>query len=71
MKGPNMIIDAHGHASGEYVTLEKILEKLNTNHIEKVILFPGEIGNDKVDHIPDTNVSFVQQARKLAKTLKN
>jgi predicted TIM-barrel fold metal-dependent hydrolase len=54
MKGPNMIIDAHGHASGEYVTLEKILEKLNTNHIEKVILFPGEIGNDKVDHIPDT-----------------
>jgi hypothetical protein len=54
MKGPSMIIDAHGHASGEYVTLEKILEKLNANRIEKVVLFPGEIGNDKVDHIPDS-----------------
>jgi len=49
----SMIIDAHGHASGEYVTLETILTKMDKNQIEKVILFPGEIGNDKVDNLPD------------------
>jgi hypothetical protein len=48
-----MIIDAHGHACGEYVTLETMLRKLDENHIDKVILFPGETGNEKIDFIPD------------------
>jgi uncharacterized protein len=48
-----MIIDAHGHACGEYVTLEKMLRKLDENHINRVILFPGETGNEKIDSIPD------------------
>ena len=48
-----MIIDAHGHACGEYVTLEKIISKLAQNKIDKVILFPGEIGKAKMDNVPD------------------
>jgi predicted TIM-barrel fold metal-dependent hydrolase len=49
-----MIIDSHGHSCGEYVTLEKLLAKLDKNHIDKVVLFPGEIGNEKIDKIPDS-----------------
>jgi hypothetical protein len=52
-EGKTMIIDGHGHACGEYVTLEKIEAKLNKNKINKVVLFPGEIGSDKIDTIPD------------------
>lgn len=48
-----MIIDAHGHACGEYVTLEKMLKKLEENNIDKVILFPGETGNENIDNLPD------------------
>lgn len=49
-----MIIDAHGHSCGEYVTLESTLAKLDKNHIDKVVLFPGEIGSEKIDKIPDS-----------------
>ena len=48
-----MIIDAHGHACSGYATLESLLNELNKNKIEKVILFPAEIGKDKIDKIPD------------------
>jgi len=49
-----MRIDAHGHACGEYVTLETINKKLDENKIDKVVLFPGEVGNEKISNIRDS-----------------
>lgn len=48
-----MRIDAHGHACGEYVTLERLLTTLDKNNIDKVVLFPAEIGKDKITKLKD------------------
>ncbi len=48
-----MRIDAHGHAVGYYATLEKLLEKMEQNKLDKVVLFPGDTGNEKITHLSD------------------
>ncbi len=42
-----MIIDAHGHACGEYLNKDSILKSITQNEINKVILFPGELNSSK------------------------
>ena len=49
-----MRIDGHGHACCSYMTLELLLIELDKNKIDKVVLFPAEIGKDKIDKIPDS-----------------
>lgn len=42
-----MIIDGHAHACGEYLTVENIEEKLKVNHVDQVVLVPGEPNSKK------------------------
>lgn len=48
-----MIIDGHGHSCCGYATLENIQKHCYKNNIDKVILFPAEVGKLKVDKIPN------------------
>lgn len=42
-----MIIDGHGHASGEYLNIKSIIPKLDKNNVDMVVLVPGELNSTK------------------------
>ncbi len=53
-----MTIDGHAHACGEYLQTESILHQLNTNHVDKVVLVPGELNSSKTYSLPNLGRIF-------------
>ena len=53
-----MLIDAHAHASGDFLYGKKIIEILDRNDVDKVILVPGELGSSKNYSLPDLAARF-------------
>jgi uncharacterized protein len=53
-----MIIDGHAHACGEYLQAESIIHQLNTNHVDKVVLVPGELNSKKTYSLPNLGLLF-------------
>ena len=56
-----MIIDGHAHACGDYLTPESIIKNLNENHVDKVLLSPGELNSHKIYPIPNIAELFPKQ----------
>ncbi len=53
-----MIIDGHAHACGEYLHADSIIRQLNTNHVDKVVLIPGELNSKKTYSLPNLGQVF-------------
>lgn len=69
-----MIIDGHGHACGEYLTTESIINKLNKNNVDLVVLVPGELNSKKTYKLKDNpkankNFDVVLKTNKLIRII--
>ncbi len=53
-----MIIDGHSHACGKYLTVERILETLEKNGVDKVVLVPGELNSKAEYSLPNVAKRF-------------
>jgi predicted TIM-barrel fold metal-dependent hydrolase len=53
-----MIIDAHAHACGTYYRPENILRSLDQNGVDKVLLCPGLIDDEKNHRLPNLAAIF-------------
>ena len=53
-----MIIDAHAHASGDFLYAKNIIDIIDKNDVSKVILVPGELGSSKNYSLPDLASRF-------------
>ncbi len=53
-----MIIDGHAHACGECLQAGSILHHLNANHVDKVVLVPGELNSKKTYSLPNLGRMF-------------
>jgi uncharacterized protein len=53
-----MIIDGHAHACGNLLTTDGILKALDENRVDRVVLVPGELGNDKEYALPNLAARF-------------
>jgi len=42
-----MIIDGHAHACGAFLRTERLVKILDLNHVDRVVLVPGELGSEK------------------------
>jgi len=48
-----MIIDAHAHACGEFLTIDSILKVLDDTGVSKVVLTAGQLDSTKTYNLPD------------------
>jgi len=53
-----MIIDAHAHACGDFLSADSIVAILDKNNVDKVIIVPGELGSDRNYSLPDVAARF-------------
>ena len=55
-----MIVDAHAHACGEYVTADAIKQKLHSCGCDKVILTPGQNGSRTTYALKNIRKAFIR-----------
>ena len=60
-----MIIDGHAHAYGDFLTIESIIQTLDTAKADKVVLVPGEMNKSK--NYPFPNIAKVFPKRNVTK----
>ena len=53
-----MIIDGHSHPCGKFLTVERILETLDSNGVDKVVLVPGELNSKTEYSLPNIAKRF-------------